>query len=182
MQYPTISEAINLIKKTQAELREEILSIDRAIQMLLSDSQPQQQLAPVKKEKKEKVVRYIKLDDGIKRKRGRPAKVIYVQEKGEEKKEKLGLSNKILRILRSKYRFMHESEIVAACINNYASERALPKAEVAKRVSDTLKALKKDNELIEFTGLDMKKTYWGFEEWLNGKGNIKEENKYITSN
>ncbi len=164
------SAAVSFLKEKHKEYREEIAAIDKAIAMLSGSFT----------ELKQQSVKYIKLEEEnpLKRKRGRPAKVIYVQPEVKEKREKLTLPDKIIRVLRSKYRFLHESEIVSICISNYSSERNLPKEEVAKNVSDALKTLKKEGKVINYSGLDMKKTYWGFEEWLNRKGEIKEENMY----
>ncbi len=171
---PNIASAITFIRQKQAALREEIQSIDKAIQLLLSGDVTQQE------QPKEKPVKYIKIeDDPLKRKRGRPAKVIYVQDSVQEKREKLRLNEKIVRILRSKYRFLSEAEIVSACINNYASERALSREEVLAKVKLALGELEKEKKVVEFAGMDMKKNYWGFEEWINRKGEIEPEHMYI---
>ncbi len=169
-----ISNAISFIRLQQMAIREEIKSINNAIQ-LLSGNISAEPSAPA--------IRYLKLDDDpTKRRRGRPAKVIYVQEDVHEKKEKLRLNDKIIRILRSKYRFMHDVELATACINNYASERALSKEEVLERVHHAIDALKSENKIIEFPGLDLKRVYFGFEEWLDRNGEIAPEHMYISGN
>ena len=90
---------------------------------------------------------------------------------------------KILFVLNSKQRFMHNYEL-AELLKPYYKDKTFEK--VKRRISSVLthaNGINNPEKLTNYRFSSSKQdTVWGFKEWLDNKGKIKDENMYYDKN